>query len=214
MSSICKVSARIDTTVWSLSKTRIPEKRYIRYLIHSRTNPLLTRPGTTSVFSVVRLTSEIYIMQVKEWKQRRSTSLSTSLQPQTLTEEHPRPESTTPPAKLLSTTKENLSRQGSNINRFTITSTTSTKQSPATVNMVAGRRVGHRETARIRAYLEDTTNPLGIGQIAEIMGVSRRTIERLRLNFELFDAPYPPTTVKLGRPPTLTEEQQGVCKTC
>lgn len=78
--------------------------------------------------------------------------------------------------------------------------------------MVAGRRVGHRETARIRAYLEDTTNPLGIGQIAEIMGVSRRTIERLRLNFELFDAPYPPTTVKLGRPPTLTEEQQGVCK--
>lgn len=76
--------------------------------------------------------------------------------------------------------------------------------------MVAGKRIAPADTARIRAYIEDAENPRTNGDIATLMGVSKRTVERLRLNFELFDAPYPPPSVKLGRPTILTEAQQGV----
>ena len=75
--------------------------------------------------------------------------------------------------------------------------------------MVAGKRVSPEKTARIRVYIEDTANPLTNAAIANLMGVSTWTIERLRLNFELYDASYPPTSVKLGRPTTLTEAQQA-----
>jgi len=76
--------------------------------------------------------------------------------------------------------------------------------------MVAGKRVSPQDTARIRAYIEDTANPLTNAEIANLIGVSTRTIERLRLNFEQYDAPYPPPSAKLGRPTTLTEAQQVV----
>jgi hypothetical protein len=73
--------------------------------------------------------------------------------------------------------------------------------------MAPGKRVPPTDTARIRSYLQDSHS---IASIASLMNLSRRTIERLKLNFELFDAPYPPPSAKVGRPPILTEEQQGV----
>ena len=79
--------------------------------------------------------------------------------------------------------------------------------------MVAGKRVSPQDTARIRAYIDDTANPRSNREIGLLMGVSTRTIERLRLNFELFDAPYPPPSAKLGRPATLSEAQQAVSLT-
>jgi hypothetical protein len=79
-----------------------------------------------------------------------------------------------------------------------------------TSKMVAGKRVSPQDTARIRAYIDDTANPRSNREIGLLMGVSTRTIERLRLNFELFDAPYPPPSAKLGRPATLSEAQQAV----
>jgi hypothetical protein len=66
------------------------------------------------------------------------------------------------------------------------------------------------DTARIRSYLDDTKSPLSVGAIADFMSLSKRTIERLKLNFELFNAPYPLPSAKVGRPPILTEDQQGV----
>jgi hypothetical protein len=98
------------------------------------------------------------------------------------------------PKKDSANTKEYLSRQGK----------------PPTSRMVAGKRVCPQDTARIRAYIEDTANPRSNREIALLMGVSARTIERLRLNFQLFDAPYPPLSVKIGRPTTLNEAQQAV----
>lgn len=83
-------------------------------------------------------------------------------------------------------------------------------QLPTDPNMVAGKRVSPQDCARIRAYIDDTTNPRSNAEIANLMGVSTRTIERLRLNFELFDAPYPPRTAKVGRPMNLNEAQQAV----
>jgi transposase len=80
--------------------------------------------------------------------------------------------------------------------------------------MVAGKRVSPQDCARIRAYIDDTTNPRSNAEIANLMGVSTRTIERLRLNFELFDAPYPPRTAKVGRPMNLNEAQQAVRISC
>jgi transposase len=76
--------------------------------------------------------------------------------------------------------------------------------------MTPGKRVSVQDTARIRSYLEDTEHPLSVGAIADLMGLSRRTIERLKLNFELFNAPYPPPSARVGRPPILTGDQQGV----
>jgi len=78
--------------------------------------------------------------------------------------------------------------------------------------MVAGKRVSPQDTARIRAYIEDTANPRSNREIALLIGVSTRTIERLRLNFELFDAPYPPPSAKIGRPMNLNEAQQAVSR--
>jgi len=76
--------------------------------------------------------------------------------------------------------------------------------------MVAGKRLSPQDTARIRAYLNDTAHPRTGTEIANLIGVSTRTIERLRLNFDLFDAPYPPPSARLGRPPTLNAAQQAV----
>jgi hypothetical protein len=36
--------------------------------------------------------------------------------------------------------------------------------------------------------------------IAQVVGVSRASVYRIQLNIDLFNAPYPPTTVVLGRP--------------
>ena len=53
---------------------------------------------------------------------------------------------------------------------------------------------------RIKIYL-DLDRP--IGEIVERTKVSRSTIFRIRLNLDVFGTPYPPRTVKLGRPRSL-----------
>jgi transposase len=40
-------------------------------------------------------------------------------------------------------------------------------------------------------------------EVAKSAMVSKRTVERIQLNIDLFNTPYPPTTVKLGRPRTM-----------
>lgn len=62
---------------------------------------------------------------------------------------------------------------------------------------------------QVQALLEDTKLPPTA--IATRVSVSRRTIERMRLSFELFSAPYPPPTSRVGRPRALTAEQTKVC---
>jgi hypothetical protein len=75
--------------------------------------------------------------------------------------------------------------------------------------MLAGKHVKPHEAAIIRRYLEETS--LSIQAIANKMPpLLRRTIDRLRLNFELFDAPYPPPCVIIGRLKKLTYEQELV----
>jgi hypothetical protein len=125
---------------------------------------------------------------------------------------HPKFPAATSPKHIFANKEEHLSRQETYDNQHQHHNKIldqNTKRSPD-FEMVAGKRVSPEKTARIRAYIEDTTNPLTNAAIANLMGVSTRTIERLRLNFELYDGPYPPTSVKLGRPTTLTEAQQAV----
>jgi hypothetical protein len=75
--------------------------------------------------------------------------------------------------------------------------------------MPAGKRIEPHEAAIIRRYLEETS--LTTQAIANKMPpLSKRTIDRLRLNFELFDAPYPPPCAIIGRPKKLTYEQELV----
>jgi hypothetical protein len=103
------------------------------------------------------------------------------------------------PKKHIANTKEHLSRQENHQQSPSPPqpNTASKSQLLAGLNMVAGKRVSPQHTARIRACIEDTTNPRSNAEIANLIGVSARTIERLRLNFELFDAPYPPPRGKL-----------------
>lgn len=49
-----------------------------------------------------------------------------------------------------------------------------------------------------------------IAQIHDAMKVSKPTLYRLHLNFELFGQLYPPPTVVLGRPRTLLPAQELV----
>jgi len=75
--------------------------------------------------------------------------------------------------------------------------------------MPAGKLVEPHEAAMIRRYLRE--NSLSTQAIAnKTPPLSRRTIDRLRLNFQLFDAPYPPLCVTIGRPKKLTYEQELV----
>lgn len=46
--------------------------------------------------------------------------------------------------------------------------------------------------------------------IATELSLSKRTVERLRLSFELFNQPYPPILKRRGRPPALDEHQKKV----
>ena len=51
-----------------------------------------------------------------------------------------------------------------------------------------------------------------VAQIHKAIKVSRRTIQRMRLNFDLFGQPYTPPSVVLGRPRALlTYQEQVIC---
>jgi transposase len=49
-----------------------------------------------------------------------------------------------------------------------------------------------------------------ITDIAKALKVSRNSVYKLQLNFDLWDQPYAPPSVKLGRPSTLLEYQKLV----
>ena len=49
-----------------------------------------------------------------------------------------------------------------------------------------------------------------ITDIAKALKVSRNSVYKLQLNFNLWDQPYAPPSVKLGRPSTLLEYQKLV----
>ena len=77
---------------------------------------------------------------------------------------------------------------------------------------LAGRRLASQTCYRIKALLDNKQN-LSAADIGLQVGVSKRTIERMRLSYELFDQPYPPSFNKTGRPRALTTEEArvGVC---
>ena len=52
-----------------------------------------------------------------------------------------------------------------------------------------------------------------IAQIYEAVKVSKATLYRLRLNFDLFDQPYTPQSIVLGRPKLLLPAQELVIHT-
>ncbi|KAK6443154.1 hypothetical protein LTR95_000671 [Oleoguttula sp. CCFEE 5521] len=60
-------------------------------------------------------------------------------------------------------------------------------------------------TNRVKLLL-DYSHPAA--HIARELSLSKRTVERLRLSFELFNQPYPPVLKRLGRPPALNAEQE------
>ena len=72
-----------------------------------------------------------------------------------------------------------------------------------------GNRLPLQTCNRIRAFLDDESQ--SAASIAVTMGVSKRTIERMRLSYELFNSPYPPPVRRGGRPSALTAAQKDVC---
>lgn len=46
--------------------------------------------------------------------------------------------------------------------------------------------------------------------VAERLHIHKRTVERMRLSYELFDQPYPPPFGRVGRPRALTTAQEAV----
>jgi transposase len=60
---------------------------------------------------------------------------------------------------------------------------------------------------RILIYL---TTDESIPSIAKCVGVSNETVYRMKRNMDLWGMPYPPPTVKLGRPRSLLPYQEEV----
>jgi transposase len=75
--------------------------------------------------------------------------------------------------------------------------------------MAAGKKVEPHVATLIRVLLDD---PQGrsIASIARELHLSRMTIYRIRLAYDLFGTPYAPSFMKTGRPTLLTYEQEGV----
>ena len=69
-----------------------------------------------------------------------------------------------------------------------------------------GARLSETDCDRIKAFLDDGT--LSCTRIGVEIGVNRKTIERMKLSFELFRTPYPPALVRRGRPRALTTPQE------
>jgi len=60
-----------------------------------------------------------------------------------------------------------------------------------------GRRLPDKVVYRIRLRIEANEN---IAAIAEAVKVSKKTIYKLQLNFNIWGEPYAPPTVTIGRP--------------
>ena len=73
--------------------------------------------------------------------------------------------------------------------------------------MGAGRRLEPHVCSLIKSHLDANTS---CKVIARELRVALSTIYRIRLHYDLFDAPYPPKMVKLGRPQAFTVAQQDV----
>jgi hypothetical protein len=71
-----------------------------------------------------------------------------------------------------------------------------------------GRRLPIEIVNQIKLRLDHNER---ISHIATALKVSRDTIYKVQLNFDLWDQPYAPPSVKLGRPSTLLEYQKLVC---
>ena len=73
-----------------------------------------------------------------------------------------------------------------------------------------GRKLPEDVIHRIKVRLDCGES---IVQIRDAVKVSRTTLYRLRLNFDLFDQPYTPQTIVLGRPKLLLAAQEQVIHT-
>jgi hypothetical protein len=76
-------------------------------------------------------------------------------------------------------------------------------------NMTRGKRVEPHVATLIRTYL-DAAEPLSCVQIAASLSLSHMTVYRIRLNYDLFGTPYPPSCVKRGRPQAFTRAEQDI----
>ncbi|KAF2839596.1 hypothetical protein M501DRAFT_1003031 [Patellaria atrata CBS 101060] len=70
-----------------------------------------------------------------------------------------------------------------------------------------GRRLPESVIQRIKARFDDNQP---VPAIALALNISKTTIYKLKLSFDIFGAPYAPTSVKNGRPRSLTEHQERV----
>ena len=70
-----------------------------------------------------------------------------------------------------------------------------------------GRRLPDEVVHRIRIRLEAGEEAPAI---AKAVGVTKKTIYKLRLNLDIWGEPYTPTTVVLGRPRALLPYQELV----
>ena len=69
------------------------------------------------------------------------------------------------------------------------------------------RRLPDDVTHRIRLHLDAGED---VGTVAKAVGVTLKTIYKLRLNLDIWGEPYAPPTVVLGRPKTLLPYQEQV----
>ena len=74
--------------------------------------------------------------------------------------------------------------------------------------MARGKKVEPHVASLIRIYLG--AGRLSCTQIANELDLAAMTIYRIRFNFDLYNAPYPPSFAKKGRPQAFSPEQQGV----
>jgi hypothetical protein len=74
--------------------------------------------------------------------------------------------------------------------------------------MARGKKVEPHVASLIKIYLD--AGRLSCVQIAKELGLSSMTIYRIRLNYDLYNAPYPLSVAKKGRPQAFTPEQQAV----
>ena len=68
-----------------------------------------------------------------------------------------------------------------------------------------GARLSEADCHRVKASLDDG---ISCGHIGTELGVNRKTIQRMKLSFEMFSAPYPPAVLRKGRPRALTTSQE------
>jgi hypothetical protein len=70
-----------------------------------------------------------------------------------------------------------------------------------------GRRLPDDVVHRIKLHIEAGED---VATIAEVVGVTKKTIYKLRLNLDVWGEPYAPSTVVLGRPKILLPYQELV----